>query len=703
MIANTLPKSLVDNPRLDRWLGFAAPGRAAIRVGKVELGQGIATALCQIAAEELDIELDQIDLTAGDTDSAPDEGQTTSSLSIEVGGGSLRLVCAEARALFLAAAAERLGCGVQALSIIRGAIERDGAPTALDYWTLPVSLARDATGDVPPKPPSAHRIIGKPIPRRDLPGKIFGSGFMQDFQRPGMRHGHVVHPPRIGGQIASINEAAIRRAAGGTLHMIRHGDMLALIADSETNLRRAAFAADTEVQWRGLAALPPDAQEASWLARQPTRDGSHGDPATSAAATLTASYSRPYISHGSIGPSCAIAEFVAGHLTVWCHVQGVYGLKAALAGGLKLDPSQVSVRHLHGSGCYGHNGADDAAFDAAAIALQTPGTPIRVQWRREDEFGLEPIGPAMHVQQSAVLTADGRISDLTTTILSGPHVNRGGAGNALAARLQPDPTPPTPLGETAAPFPGAGTRNAIPYYEIPTKRFHHRLVAETPVRTSALRALGGFVNVFALECFLDECAEMAGQDPLAYRLAMQPDPRARALLQTVADMANWSSRGAAGSGSGLGLGFGRYKNASGYAAVAVRVEVDTEIRLRHIWCAADAGLAINPDGIIAQLEGGIIQGASWTLKEQVKLNEVGIASKSWADYPILRFSDIPPITCTILANPNAPPLGMGEASIGPTAAAIANAASHALGHRLRHLPLTRERLVAAFDGGDHKP
>ena len=253
------------------------------------------------------------------------------------------------------------------------------------------------------------------------------------------------------------------------------------------------------------------------------------------------------------------------------------------------------------------------------------------------------------------------------------------------------------MNETSAPFPGAGTRNAIPYYSIPVRRYRHHLVPITPVRTSSLRGLGAMPNIFALECFIDECADRAGLDPLAYRLAMQPDPRARAVLQAVADMAGWSHRGAAGSGIGLGLAFGRYKNASGYAAVAVQLQADSQIRLRHIWCAADAGLAINPDGIIAQLEGGIIQGASWTLKEQVKLDASGIASRSWADYPILRFSEIPPIDCRILAHPDAPPLGMGEATIGPVAGAIGNAAAHALGVRLRALPLTRERVLAAIE------
>ena len=697
MIANALPKSLADNPRLDRWLDFSVPGRAGIRVGKVEIGQGIATALAQIAAEELDVSLDQIDLTAGSTDLAPDEGMTTGSLSIEVGGASLRLVCAEARAIALTAAAARLNCTPQDLTIEAGTILQNGRPSGQDYWTLQFDLARDATGNVPPKPASAYRVVGQNVARRDLPAKIFGGGFVQDFTRPGMRHGHVVHAPRIGMAITKLDIAAIQRAGGGRVEILRHGMMLALISDNVTDLRRAAFAADDAVGWDGLPPLASDQQEAAWLPTQPSRDGSHGDANPPPTGTkISATYSRPYISHGSIGPSCAVAEYSDGRLTVWCHVQGVYPLQANLAGGLKLDPAQISIRHLHGSGCYGHNGADDAAFDAAAIALQRPGTPIRVQWRREDEFGLEPVGTAMVVRQDGVLGPDGTLLDLTTHIWSGPHSGRGGAGNALTARTQPDPLAPSPVAETSAPYPGAGTRNAIPNYAIPAMRYRHHLVPITPVRTSALRGLGAMPNIFALECFLDECADAARQDPLAYRLAMQPDPRARDVLNAVAAMANWSARGPAGTGVGLGLACGRYKNTSGYAAIAVRVSVDTEIRLVEIWCAADAGLAINPDGVIAQLEGGIIQGASWTLKEQVQFDAAGIASRNWDRYPILRFSEIPPITCRLMNRPNDPSLGMGEATIAPFAAAIGNAASHALGARLRDLPLTREKLIEAL-------
>jgi CO/xanthine dehydrogenase Mo-binding subunit len=299
----------------------------------------------------------------------------------------------------------------------------------------------------------------------------------------------------------------------------------------------------------------------------------------------------------------------------------------------------------------------------------------------------------MQTTLRAVLDSNGLPADLTATITSGVHVNRA-PGRLLASRTLPNAQPLPPPAESSDPYPGAGTRNIVPYYDIPAWRYEHRLVAGTPIRTSALRGLGAVVNVFALECFLDELADLTGQDPVAYRLRMLSDPRARHLVERTAALSNWSARGPSGTGTGLGLGFARYKNRSGYACVVAQVEADTEIRLRHIWCTADAGLAINPDGVRAQLEGGIIQAASMALKEQLRIDETGTATRSWADYPILRFSEIPPIDIELADTADEPPLGMGECTMGPTAAAIANAAAHALGLRLRDMPLTRDRIVA---------
>ncbi len=688
---NSLPKSLADNRRLDRWLRFAG-GQVHVSVGKVEIGQGISTALAQIAAEELDVSLSRLAWRAGDTALAPDEGSTSSSLSIEVGGASLRLVCAEARALFLAEAARLLNVAAADLSVEDGVILRDGTPTGHDYWTLAprVDLARDAAGTVAPKPRSAHRIVGTSTPRRDLPQKLAGGGFVHDMVLPGMLHARVLRQPRPGATLRQLDEAAIARSGA---RLVRSGDFAAILAPDMTVLGTAVEAA--RPRWDNADTPDPSMAEAAWLATQPADSRTRGDEGPAPAGrTHSASYSRPYISHASLGPSCAIAHEHDGILEVWSHVQGVYPFRANAAGTLQRDPETIIVHHAHGPGCYGHNGADDAALDAAIIATLVPGTAVRVQWSRADEFSQAPAGTAMQTTLRAVLDAAGYPVDLTASITSGPHVNRG-PGRLLASRTLPNAQALPPPVESSDPYPGAGTRNIMPYYTVPAVRYVHNLVAGTPIRTSALRGLGAVVNVFALESFLDELADLTGHDPVAYRLHMLADPRARHLVTRAAAMANWPSRGPAGSGTGLGMGFARYKNQSGYACVVAQVEVDTEIWLRHIWCTADAGLAINPDGVRAQLEGGIIQAASMALKEQLRIDETGTATRSWADYPILRFSEIPPIDIELADTPDEPPLGMGECTMGPTAAAIANAAAHALGLRLRDMPLTRERIVEA--------
>jgi CO/xanthine dehydrogenase Mo-binding subunit len=699
MIANVLPLSLQNNPRLDRWLAFLPGGRVRLSVGKVELGQGIATALAQIAAEELSLNLPRLDLVAGDTDAAPDEGMTTGSMSIEVSGASVRIVCAEAHALFVTAAARKLGCTPAELSVRDGAMLRAGHPTGHDYWTLAasVSLDREVTGAAPAKPRTQYRVVGTAAPRLDLPVKLHGTGFIHDLGFPGMLHARVLRQPRPDATLASFDEAAMRHA--GATKIIRRENFLAVVAEHETTARNAATAA--KPVWHGAAPLAPAQQEAASLRGLPATDTLFGppEPAERPQPRYQAEYSRPYIAHAAIAPSCAIAEYRDGHLTVWSHTQGVYPLRNVLAEITGLLPTAISVRHVQGAGCYGHNGADDVAFDAAVIALQVPGHPVRVQWSREDEFGFEPVSTAMLIRLDATLDDAGQPLDWTTEIWSAPHTMRGRAATTLARMALPDPPAWPAFAELPPETGGGATRNAIPLYDIPAHRIQLHLVQRPPVRTSALRGLGALPNVFAIESFLDELAERAGVDPVAYRLSILSDPRARRVIEATAAMAGWHTRGPGGTGTGKGIGFSRYKNRSAYAAVIAEVEVDTEVRLRHVWCAADGGLIINPDGAINQLEGGIIMAASCTLKEQVKLDAGGIASLTWDDYPILRFSETPAVDCVLVDASDQPSLGMGECTMGPTAAAIGNAVAHALGTRLRFLPLTRERIAAALLGG----
>jgi CO/xanthine dehydrogenase Mo-binding subunit len=701
----TLPSVLADNPRLDRWLSFTTQGEVELATGRVELGQGVLTAMRQIAAEELDVAIERIMVRSGDTDRTPNEGYTAGSQSMQAGGIALRMACAEARSLFLDHAARRLNCAAADLAVRDGVFVRDGTPTPWDYWSLAqsVSLAREATGTATCKPVADYTIVGGSAARVDLPAKIFGAAsFVHDMTLDGMMHARVVRQPNRGAALNFFDEAAIRRAARATVSFVRDGNFLAIVGEDETAVEATAAAAASHVRWSGVEQPSALQQEANWLLQRPSVDRMIVVPEPNSARGLQsyeATYTRGHLAHASIAPSCALALYRDGHLTVWTHCQGVYPLRAALARTLKLDPSAISVRHVQGPGCYGHNGADDAAADAAVIALRMPSRPIRVRWRRQEEFAFEPVSPAMVVKMRATLDAAGHPVDWTTEIWSGTHQGRpGGGATLLAAEALPNPPPvpaPTDVPEAAG---GGATRNGEPLYDISTKRIVHHLVLETPRRTSALRSLGAMPNVFALESFIDELAERAKLDPVAYRLARLSDPRARRVIERAAAMANWdaaerrANRGQAHRAKGIG--FAQYKNRAAYAAVIVELEVEKSIRLLHAWCAADAGLVVNPDAAINQLEGGIIQSASWVLKEQVRFDSASGGPIDWESYPVLRFSEVPEIAVELVASDSDLPLGVGEATAGPTAAAIGNAVSRALGIRLRDLPLTRERIMA---------
>ena len=697
-----LPGMLADNPRLDCWVAFTTPEKVLISTGRVEFGQGVLTAMAQLAAEELDVALERIAVRSGDTDGAPNEGYTAGSQSMQAGGVALRQACAEVKALLLARAASALGCAAAELTVRDGRVLRNGTPTAQDYWSLAagVTLATKATGAPARKAASAYAIVGGNAPRLDLPGKIFGEPiFIHDMVLDGVRHARVVRQPNRGAALASVDEAALRRIARAPVDFVRDGNFLAIVGDDENAVEAAAAAASDRVVWRG--AEPPRAlqQEAEWLLQRPSIDRVIGAPQAQppprGRQVFEATYSRPHLAHASIAPSCGLAVYRDGHLTVWTHCQGVYPLRAALSRTLNLEPAKISVRHVQGPGCYGHNGADDAAADAAVIALRRPGRPVRVRWRRQEEFAHEPVAPAMAVKVRAVLDEAGNPADWTAEIWSGTHQGRpGGGANLLAAEALPDPPPvpaPTDVPESAG---GGATRNAEPLYDIPQKRIIHHLVPEVPRRTSSLRGLGAMPNIFALECAMDEMAERAGKDAVEYRLAHLTDPRGRRVIERAAAMANWQPLAPRGTGRAKGLGFAQYKNRAAYAAVVMEVAVEESVRLLRAWCAADAGLAVNPDALVNQLEGGIIQSASWVLKEQVRFDNDAAGPIDWDSYPVLRFSEVPEIDVELLDAGTDIPLGAGEATAGPTAAAIGNAVSRALGIRIRDLPLTRERIMA---------
>ena len=697
-----LPASLIENPRLDRWIHFQADRTVRIATGKVEMGQGIVTAIGQIAAEELDVPLDRVAVLSGSTTHGPDELYTTSSLSVDVSGGSVRLVCAEVRAKALERAALRLNCSRDDLTVVDGRFLQNGAATGQDYWTVAaeIDFTQNVTGTTPPKPVASYKVVGQSIPRVDLPAKMSGAAFVHDVLPADVLHARTLRQPCRGATLAELDEAAIRRAAKGELQILREANFVAFVSPVEAVAQAAAAAAPSHAKWNNVRRLTPEQQEAAWLQGQPSDDRHIGapPPATPPRNLVQATFSRPYIAHASMAPSCALAEFRDGHLTVRSHGQGMHPLRQNLAAALGLPIDTITCQHLQGAGCYGHNGADDAALDAALVALRLPGRCIRLQWRREEEFGFEPVGPAMLVTLHVDLDDRGRPADWTTEIWSATHVQRPGSGTGylLASEALANPPPEVAPFDPTEQRGGGGTRNALPIYDVAAHRILHHLVLRPPVRTSALRGLGALPNVFAIESLIDDLAARVGEDPVAYRLSILSEPRARRLVERVAERAGWQDRGPAGTGKGLGIGFARYKNRAAYAAVVAAVSVQETVKVDRIWCVADAGLVVNPDGACNQLEGGIVQAVSWTLKEQVRLDEQGIASRDWDSYPILRFSEIPEMQVEFVDGAGNPALGVGECSVGPTAAAIGNAVAHALGVRLRDMPLTRDRIMAAL-------
>ena len=692
-----IPQNLQNNPILERWVSFPSAGKVRVAFGKVEYGQGTMTSLAQIAADELDVAWDRLIIAPAATGSVPDEGMTVGSMSIEMSGVSVRAAAAEVRALFLTEAAKRLRCEASDLDIVDGAIVMEGAPSGLDYWKLApdVNLNVAPQGTARWKTADRHRLIGTSVPRVDLPSKVFGGGFIQDLAFENVTHARVLRQPGYAATPAALDETAIRKAAGAEIDILIDKAFIAFLSKSERAASLALAAAEQHVRWDHPRAVSPEFSEPAALKTLPATpwEGGAPPPEPSNRRRVKARYGRPFISHGSIGPSCGIARFADGRLTLWTHAQNVYPIRAMTARIAGLAPEQVDVIHAQGAGNYGHNGSDDAAADAAVIAMRHPGETIRVQWRREDEFGYAPVGTAMHIEMTGELDAAGRLVDFSTEIWSGPHVGRGHA--LVETALAPGTPPPPPM---MPPGFSGGRLNAVPSYEIAATRVKENVVTP-PVRTSSLRGLGGPVNTYAGECFIDELAAAAGADPLAYRLAMLSDPRARAVLERLGALCGWPRRAALAAGEGLGLAYDHHRDRGAHTAVAVQLSVDTEVRLTKMWCVVDCGLVINPDGAKNQIEGGMIMGASWALKEQVKLGGSGILSVTWHDYPILRFSEVPPVEIELLPQPESPPFGTGEISTGPTMAAIANAVAQALGARIRDLPFTRDRIAAQLLAG----
>jgi nicotinate dehydrogenase subunit B len=700
--AQKLPPSLAANPNLSSWVEISAEGHVVISPGKVEIGQGILTALAQIAADELDLDLGRVRMVRATTAGSPNEGVTSGSLSVQQSGRAVRHVCAEVRQIFLGLAADRLGVGTDALAVSDGEISGPGN-VRTSYWELAneISLDRQASGATP-KSSARRALAGSSVQRLDIPDKVFAQPrFIHDQALTGMLHGRVLRPEMPGAKLIDLNEDRARGVAG-LVAIVRDGNFAGVVSETEDRADAALKALRKDAVWSARETLPDENGLADWLKSQPVEstviDRRTAPNSGTRSRTMRRQYTRPYIAHASIAPSCAMAQWTGDRVRVWTHSQGVYLLRTDLALVLKVPAENITVEHMEGAGCYGHNGADDVALDAALLARAASGRPVRLQWSRQDEMTHAPFGAAMAIEIEADLDAQGEIVDWRHSIWGNGHVARPGRA-ALPALLAgteiANPFPRTVATNPPQATGGGADRNSVPLYDFPSWTVEcHRLLT-MPIRTSALRTLGAQGNVFAIECFLDELATERGEDAVTFRLRHLRDPRARDVIRSAAERANWKPRKQ--PGAGYGIGFARYKNSGAYCAVVAEIEGAEDIRVRRLTIAVDVGEAINPDGVINQIEGGAIQAVSWVLKEQVRFDRERISSNSWSSYPILRFSEVPEVQVEVIARPELDPVGAGEAAHGPATAAIANAVFDCLGVRVRNLPITRDSLIAAME------
>jgi len=699
------PGSLKDAPFLDSWIRIDADGSITAFSGKVELGQGFKTAFQQIAAEELDIPFASLTVITADTGRTANEGYTSGSHSMQDSGTAIQNAAAQVRELLVAQAALRLDLPAENLRTENGAvIAPDGRRLSYGDLVAGDMLHVKAQPTSKLKDPATFKVMGQPVPRVDIPAKVTGgAAYVQDIRLPGMLHARIVRPPSYGAQLTDCDASAIEKMPD-VVKVVRDGNFLAVVAKKEFGALKAMRALSAVTKWKETARLPKQDNLLRVLTSLPSQDSTifqRNNPVAVGQKTIEATYTRPYQSHGSIGPSCAVAQSVDGAMTVWTHTQGVYPDRQGIAEMLRVPLASVRLVHVEGSGCYGHNGADDAAADAALIARAMPGVPVRVQWTREQEHSWEPYGPAMVTKLKASLDGNGAIADWNFEVWSNTHSMRpGGAGCMLAAQhmAQPFAVPaakPLPLPE------GGGDRNAIPIYTFPNAHVVHHFLPDMPLRISAMRALGAYHNVFSIESFMDELAIAAGADPVEFRLKHLDDPRGRDVIARAAEGFGWHRGQQAPRGRGYGFAFARYKNLAAYCAIATEVEVNNETgrpRLVRAVAAVDSGQVVNPDGLTNQIEGAIVQSMSWTLYEAVTFDDTRITSIDWQTYPILRFNSVPDsIEVHIINRPGKPFLGSGETGQGPAAASIANAIANATGKRLRNLPLTRKRIRDAID------
>lgn len=686
------------------FLSIDAQGGVTVYVGKVDLGTGVRTGMTQIAAEELDVPMARITIVEGDTALTPDQGVTYGSLSIQNGGVQLRAAAATARRELIRLAAERLRTEPAGLRVEDGVVIGPGGRVSYAELVGGRALALKVDANAPIKPPEARRIVGRAVPRVDIPDKVFGRfRYVYDVRREGMLHGRTVFPPALGATVEAVDEASVR-GIPGVVRVVREGNYVGVVAETEWAAIKAARA--LRVRWSSWEGLPDQARLWEHVRATPVAQvqvtSDRGNPAEAirgAAKQLSASYDFPIHSHASMGPSCAVAEFAGDRLTVWTSSQGTHTLRKQLGLMLGMPVERIRCIYLEGSGCYGRNGHEDAAADAALLA-RAVGRPVRVQWMRQDEHGWDPKGPPHLVDLRAGLDAQGNIVgweseafipkgaggpvDLTTAMLAGlPRESQLNPGNIVH-------------------------NLAVPYAFPAVTTTCHRLDT-TPFRPSWIRTPGRMQNTYANEAFIDECAAAAGADPVAYRLRHLPadEARGREVIERVARLANWQARPspqADRSGDilrGRGVSYCKYELVRTYVAGVAEVEVNRRtgaIRVTRFWCTHDCGQMINPDGVKAQVEGNIVHTLSRVFKEELTFSRSVVTSVDWSTYQVITMPEVPEIVVELIDRPAERPWGAGEPAATVVPSAVSNAIFDATGVRLRSIPFTPPRMRAAIQG-----
>jgi CO/xanthine dehydrogenase Mo-binding subunit len=708
--ATTLrPPKSVAKEAIDSWLTISPDNRVTIFVGKVDLGTGARTALTQMAAEELDVPFDRIEMVMGDTATTPDQWLTAGNLTIFQGGSELRRAAACARRALVERAAQRLGVPASDLVVEDGVVRVKTNPgRAVRYGELiGDGLKLQVDPKIALKKAPDYKVIGKSIPRVDIPGKVSGEfTYIHDVRLPGMLHARVIRPDELGAGVASVDDAAARKVSG-FVQTVRKGNFLAVVARHEWAAVKAARA--VRVTWAGGTGLPdPATVFDTWRKRPVAKEEitqNIGDaPAALAgsAKRLRASYDFAVQTHATIGPSCAVADFRDAKLTVWTSSQATHSMQHELAVITGLSREAIRLVFVEGAGCYGRNGTEDAAADAALIATLI-GKPVRVQWSRADETARSPKSPPRAMDLEAGLDGWGNVVAWTGDFYI--------ALNHIAA-FKPLDFPLLAATDTGIPRPGNWVgflfQNSGQPYQFPNVRVNTHHIAETFFRSSHLRSPGRIENSFANEAFMDELAAAAQADPGEFRLRYLKDPRAIDVLQAALKLAGWQARPGpnpnAGSGpivKGRGVAYLRYNNAITYVAAVAEVEVNKdsgEIRVTRVCASHDCGEMVNPDGVANQVEGGVLQTVSRTLLETVTWDRTSVKSVDWETYPIMRFPQAPKVEIALIDRPGAVAWGAGEPMACAIPAAIANAVFDATGVRLRSIPLTPAKVKAALAG-----